>query len=171
MTGTSDVFDRTKLPAGGSMLAVPTVPNGASGTHEAAALPVRVEIGFAVLGRVHSVPRTHHSDETQLFISAGSRREWLRAARIAKTPQLWRRGYPAVGAVMAAIREGGSLLEEYAVVASSRRLLRGLGRGKLQPNCNYRLLPGVTATVEASNADGSANLVSLRFRSHAREVR
>lgn len=163
MTGTSDVFDRTKLPAGGSVL-----DTSAAGAH---LVPVRLDTAIAVLGRMHSVHSVHHSDETLLFIGAGSRREWLRAARITKTPQLWRRGYPALEAVMAAIREGGSLLEEYAVVASSRRFLRGLGRGKLQPNCSYRLLPGVTATVEASNADGSANLVSLRFRSNAHEVR
>lgn len=107
-----------------------------------------------------------NGDTQTLIVGANTRRAWSRAAR--KTGQsIFRRGTtdPMAGAVADALREGGSLLEEWAVRRATKRLLRDLGAGRIQPMAPIQVLPGVSVLVESLNDDGSADLARISYRS------
>lgn len=99
-----------------------------------------------------------------LLLSAGTRRAWKRAARATSGGFVGDRvDAPTVQAVAAALKEGGSLLETYAVRRATRRLLRSLGDGRILSLTPTRVLAGVTVLVDTSNLDGSAKLVRLSY--------
>lgn len=105
-------------------------------------------------------------DTETLTAGANTRRAWSRAAR--KTGQsIFRRGTtdPMAGAVADALREGGSLLEEWAVRRATKRLLLDLAAGRIQPMAPTQVLPGVSVLVESLNDDGCADLASITYRS------
>lgn len=99
-----------------------------------------------------------------MVLGAGTRRAWKRAARATRVGLVGRRiDAPTVRAVAAALREGGSLLETYAVRRSTRRLLRALGDGRIPALMPTRVLAGVTVLVESCNLDGSAEIARLSY--------
>ncbi|MBF4459484.1 hypothetical protein [Pseudoclavibacter sp. VKM Ac-2867] len=97
-----------------------------------------------------------------LIIGANTRHAWTRTARrVGPGLFRWRTEDPTATAVASMVRTGGHLLEEWAVPGATRRLLRDLAGGRIQPMTPSQVLPGLTVLVESLNDDGSTDLARI----------
>lgn len=101
-------------------------------------------------------------DGRTLFVGANSRHAWNRAARRVG-PGLFGLGTTdaTATAVTRMVRSGGYLLEEWAVTRATRKLLRDLAAGRIQPMVPTQVLPGMSVLVESLNDDGSSDLARI----------
>ncbi|PPF32615.1 hypothetical protein [Pseudoclavibacter sp. AY1H1] len=102
-------------------------------------------------------------DRSRFFFGGDRRRDWLRAARAAGGTFRSPSGDETMLALRAAVRDGGSLLEEYAVRSTVRSLLAQLANGQIQPATPAQVVPGVLVEVISLNTDGSASVACISW--------